>query len=312
MVTLKPLPKPRPRPLPSPKIMRLPRGKRLTIAAGFPCKDGLVICADTQETIPGYVKTDTEKMRVIQSPLFNMVFAGAGDSDLIEMTVQEMDIALTRDKVSAEWDIRKTLKTVLLDVFHNHILPDPDILPEDRPELLIALQYDAATLLYKTKGTKFRQLYSAECVGRGVILAKSLTAQLFDSGMPLSQGSLVALYVLRQTKRWVDGCGGNSDVLLLSDRNRAIERISTADVTTLESHFDEFNGCIYPLLIATADRLASDAEFKEVMRQFGIQMLGLRGKFMEFEEFYRRLCEVAGVPWVPISSEPSTPNPTQS
>src|ERR1019366_6216626 len=28
----------------------------MTIAAGFPCKDGLILCADTQEVISGYVK----------------------------------------------------------------------------------------------------------------------------------------------------------------------------------------------------------------------------------------------------------------
>ena len=139
-----PRPFPHPRSFSSRRPQRLPRSKRLTIAAGFPCKDGLVMCADTQEIIPGYVKTDTEKMRVIEGTQFNMVFAGAGDADLIDMTVQEMEIALTVDKASAEWEIRKSLKTALLDVFNNHILPDTDILPEDRPEMLIALQYDTS------------------------------------------------------------------------------------------------------------------------------------------------------------------------
>ena len=204
----KPHPFPRPRRFVFPKPQRLPRSKRLTIAAAFPCKDGAVICADTQEIIPGYVKTDTEKMTVIAGTHFNIAFTGAGDSDLIEMTVQEMDIELTKTKATAEWDIRKAIKSALLDVFNNHILPDPDILPEDRPELLIALQYDAGVLLYKTRGTRFLRLHSPACVGRGVVLAKSLSAQLFKKNMPLRLGCIVALYVLNQTKRWVDGCGG--------------------------------------------------------------------------------------------------------
>jgi hypothetical protein len=281
----------------------------LTIAAAFPCRDGLVICADTQEIIPGYVKTDTEKMRVMQGPLFNMVFTGAGDSDLIEMTVQEMDIALKKSKGSGEWDIRVALKSALLDVFNKHILPDPDILPEDRPELLIALQYDAATLAYKTKGTKFRRLHSAACVGRGIILAKSLIARLFDSKMPLSQGSLVALYVLNQTKRWVDGCGGKSDVLLLSDRNRSIARFPTNEVESLEKHFDEFDEYVRPLPIAAADRNLPHDHFDELMKQFGINMLSLRAKFMEFEELARRLSALTGTD---VQGAITSPAPSES
>src|ERR1700678_181282 len=301
------------KPLPRPKIRRLPRSKRLTIAAAFPCTDGVVICADTQEIIPGYVRTDSEKMMVIQGPHFNVAFTGAGDSDLIEMTVQEMDIQLTKTKASAEWDIRNALKAALLDVFNNHILPDPDILPEDRPELLIALQYDAATLLYKTLGTRFVRLHSPACVGRGIVLAKSLTAQLFKKDMPLRLGGIVALYVLRQTKRWVDGCGGNSDVLLLSNQDRSVVRISTEEVQTVEKHFDEFNEYIRPLLLATSDRETTDVTFKELMRQFGIEMLGLRSRFFDdFEEYSRRLYEVAGLPYPTISPEPLESDSAQS
>ena len=225
---------------------------------------------------------------------------------------QEVDIELTKTRPTAEWDIRKAIKTALLDVFNNHILPDPDVTPEDRPEILIALQYDAATLLYKTRGTKFLRLHSPACVGRGVVLAKSLISQLFRKDMPLRLGSIVALYVLNQTKRWVDGCGGNSDVLLLANQARSIVRIPAEDVQTMEKHFDEFNDYVRPLLLATADRETADATFKELMRQFGIEMLGLRGKFMDYEDFYRRLCELAGMPWEPISPKPSASDSSQS
>jgi hypothetical protein len=312
MLMLKPLPLPRPKPFPLPKIRRLPRSTRLTIAAGFICTDGIVICADTQETIPGYVKTHTQKMKLMRSPFFNIAFTGAGDGELIDMTVQEMDIALAREKPTTEWDIRQTLKKSLLDTFHAQILCDPDILPEHRPDLLIALQYDAGTLLYKATGTKIFRLESSVCVGSGLLMAKSLIAQLFDPGMNLAQGSLVAMHVLNQAKRWVDGCGGNSDVLMLSNQGRTIVRVPTDEVKTMEAHFDEFNNCIRPLFLAAPDGKVTHEQFEELVKKFRIDMLTIRGRFMEFEEFYRRLCDLHGVALPDVTPEPLVTDSSQS
>ncbi len=50
---------PKPRAEFRPKSKRLPKEKLMTIAAGFPCSDGLVLCADTQETITGYAIVGT-------------------------------------------------------------------------------------------------------------------------------------------------------------------------------------------------------------------------------------------------------------
>src|SRR5260370_38459093 len=49
---------PKPRAEFRPKSKRLPKEKLMTIAAGFPCY-GLVLCADTQETITGYAIVGT-------------------------------------------------------------------------------------------------------------------------------------------------------------------------------------------------------------------------------------------------------------
>ena len=70
----------------------------MTIAAGFPCKEGLVLCADTQETIPGYVKSDTEKITIFGASNCNVAFTGAGDGDLLQATAEEMIYALLDKK----------------------------------------------------------------------------------------------------------------------------------------------------------------------------------------------------------------------
>lgn len=105
------------------KCTRRPKEKLMTIAAGFPCSDGLVRCADTQETITGYAKVNTEKITQIKTSLNNLVFTGAGDSGLIDMTVQLIEEAVLLRKPNSVSAVEQVLRESLLEVFNQHLAP---------------------------------------------------------------------------------------------------------------------------------------------------------------------------------------------
>lgn len=314
MIALKPRHDPR---FTSPNPKRLPRRKLVTIAAGFVCDEGIVICSDTQETIPGYVKTDSEKMRTIVGGHLSMVFTGSGDADLIEMTIDEIQNRVILEQPHAVWAIEKIVKDALSEIFKKRIGPYSVFPAEDRPlipDLLIGVQVESGTLLYKASGTKLRRLNEPECIGTGLVLGKSLIGRFFKRNLSLAQTGLLAIYILHQVKRWVDGCGGKSDILLLSNRERKIGRMPTDEVTTLEKDFDAFDEAVNPVLFAASNAAMKHDEYKEVMSQFELKIFGLRGKFMEMEEFFRRLYELRGIPmskdmkdFVDKRDTPSTP-----
>jgi 20S proteasome alpha/beta subunit len=285
------------RPAFRPKFRRLPKENLMTIAAGFICTDGIVLCADTQEVIYSYAKVNTEKMRQLETPAYNVVFTGAGDTGLLETTIQLMEQALLDKKPSHDREIEKVLRDSLLETFSRHVAPYANFPQEDRPtaDILIGIQYPTSTSLYRAYGTSFLQVTEPQCIGSGVVLGKSLIAQLFDSSMTIGRGWLIALYVLNQAKTWVDGCGGNTDILLLSAHNKGITRIPTTEVEDLESHFKQFDAFVRPLFMAVADRNVPHEKYEQLVKRFRLDMLGLRGKFMEYEEFFRRLCELQGV-----------------
>src|SRR5208283_4198127 len=103
--------------LPRPKVPRLERAKPpVTIASGFKCRDGIVICADTLETVGDYGKRQQSKIVIkpapnptllvaltveelrkgsaptptIVGPRCIAVFAGAGESDFIDKLVEHL------------------------------------------------------------------------------------------------------------------------------------------------------------------------------------------------------------------------------
>jgi 20S proteasome alpha/beta subunit len=308
----------KPRPAFRPKFRRLPKVTTMTIAAGFPCSDGLVLCADTQEVIYSYAKVNTQKMTQIKTPEYNVAFTGSGDTGLLEMTIQAMvkALMLTDPEPHSIVEVEETLRGVLIEIFNRHVAPYYQFPSDERPnaDLLIGVQYSGMTLLYRAYGTSFFQVHEPQCVGSGVVLGKSLIGQLFDSSMSIAQGWLVALYVLNQAKTWVDGCGGNTDILLLSNKDKKVTRIPTTEVEDLESHFKQFDSFIRPLFLTVADRAVPHERFEQLVKQFRVDMLGLRGKFMEYEEFLRRLCEMQGIqyPFPDTIPELFEPNPSQS
>ena len=284
MIDLKPLPLFRPKLVfTKPILSRLPERKYVTIAAGFPCKTGLVICADTQETIAGYVKTDTEKIKLFQAAdkKYNVVFTGAGNGDLIDTAINEMTEALSAEKPEGLVRIAILLKKTMLKLFQDCIQPYASFPNDDRPSvtMLIGVQSPRSTALYKAAGTSFSPLHEAECIGYGIALGKSLIKQLFKPEMTIDEAALAALYVLHEAKRWVDGCGGNSDILLLTHDGQIL-RMGTEWIISLERHFDEFNQHLTPLRIACADRHKEHDDFDKILSEFDYHIQRLRGRFV--------------------------------
>jgi len=268
----------------------------MTIAAGFPCRDGLILCADTQEVISGYVKTETEKTTVIRGDKWNVVITGAGDADFIELAVQEIHHDL--NSINGKQTLQKVIKETLKSVFVDTVQPYASFPVEDRPSatLLIGVQSEGVVGLYKSNGLVFRRMDTPECVGMGIALGKSLTAQFFRKEQSLKEAGLTAIYILHQVKKWVDGCGGNSDIILLSQEKLAWARIPTDEVKILETNFDMFTEAIRPILVGAVDSTLPHPEFDQLLKDFAHRdMFLLRSRFMDSDEFFKRLSDNTGL-----------------
>jgi hypothetical protein len=71
-------------------LERLLRSKAVTLIAAVRCKEGIILTADSEETLGDALKTNNEKLRLIQpyaiaASRWMMVLAGAGDVEYIRM-----------------------------------------------------------------------------------------------------------------------------------------------------------------------------------------------------------------------------------
>jgi 20S proteasome alpha/beta subunit len=184
---------------------------RMTIDAGFVCMDGIILAADTQETIPGYTKNSTEKIRIWGDQGLGIAITGAGETDLIETIGPEIERAICWDyspkEVRFPDDVKEVIRKAMVSAFLKYLRPYASFPKDDRPwcELLVVVsvknEVNEYESLFKVSGVTVREItYGAECIGSGLILAKSLIERFYSSFINMDQAILAACYVMYQTK----------------------------------------------------------------------------------------------------------------
>jgi 20S proteasome alpha/beta subunit len=241
-------------------VRRKLKRKPLTIAAGFVCLDGIVLCADTQETVIGYTKNNTEKIRVWQDMGLNIAITGAGNSELIETIggLIQSDLAGDYSQSGSGYDsrsVKERIQRVVLDSFDKFIAPYANFPADDRPfvdlliVVLVASDIWHYQSLFKASGTTVREIEcGSDCIGTGLIMAKSLAERFYSPFMDLDELVLAVCYIMFQTKKWVDGCGGNTDLIIASKEKQFFGGIASRDIELLERQF-EAGGSLNSLLL---------------------------------------------------------------
>jgi 20S proteasome alpha/beta subunit len=229
------IPRPKP-PFVQPNPKRLPQRKAMTIAAGFICNDGVVLCADTQETISGYIKTYDGKVSTSVYKNLVICVAGTGESDYIKTATQQLTCDFPECKTFSE--VQLTMEERLSNFFNKNISPWSVFTQHERPsvELLIGMSgVNMGHHLFHYSGTSFRRTDS-KAIGAGVLLATDLINRHSHGNYSLEELTSLAVYILSKAKQGVDGCGGHTHVMALR-KNRDFAFTEDRDVENMEKSF---------------------------------------------------------------------------
>jgi len=152
------------------------------------------------------------------------------------------------------------------------------------PELLIVLgvsnDVNRYQSLFVASGITTRELQpGAECVGSGVLLAKSLIERFYSPFDTLDDLILAACYVMYHTKRWTDGCGGNTDIIVSSIKRDFFGGLfSHSDIRILENTFKEFDEQGQFFLGKFANTNVSQRGFRKAVKELGYELGTIREK----------------------------------
>ncbi len=199
--------KPYPDTPPKPKT---PRGKAMTIAAGFRCQDGIILCADRQISSVGRHKYSEEKILPIDGVNWKVALTYAGEPGLAKEARDKIVIGLR----AAQTLSRQEFMDVCDDVLTNRMVRqyvDLDLwllvaytAKKEEPELMV---FDGKALFV---GAGFH------CFGVGdSSLIRFLEKNLYSPDISCEFGEVFAIYLVGQAKKYIDHCGGETDILTL-------------------------------------------------------------------------------------------------
>jgi hypothetical protein len=201
------------------KPKRLPERKAVTIIAGFRCPQGIVLCADTLETIEGRPgKRNVPKLRFEPFGVPHMgdglaaAFCGAGNGPFIDKLVEnaweDVQTATNLDEACAliEESIKGTYK-IFGQIYQPGYLPSSD--------LLYGVKMYGSSRLFFAHGPLVNRKDTYETAGAGYDMAEFLAGRMYHENLTLRQCVILAAYILFQAKEHVDGCGGDSHIAIL-------------------------------------------------------------------------------------------------
>lgn len=272
---------------------RIPRVRRMTAVIGYVCDSGVVLCADTQETIRGYTKTDAKKLLPFQCPALSLVFAGAGNnSTQIDGAIYEIAAQVIADEPKTGADLKRSVRKALGELFPREHYPrvgDPEV------DILMAFQWKTEAGLYRITDCSLAPIRSMAAIGTSVILAAQLLQRHYDPHVQINEAAIICIYVMYHVKKWVDGCGGNTEIAIIPRTTGTMTFMPSVEVEKLEKYSAAYDDAVKGLLLAVPRTPKNPALFDQEIQAAKNGLNVARTAFQDMEDTMREMCARLGL-----------------
>ncbi|HLI61944.1 MAG TPA: hypothetical protein VKV05_00995 [Terriglobales bacterium] len=252
----------------------------MTIALGFRCVDGIMLCADTQETYDNYIKRKQPKLTVkgttdfpfgmdvdrTHEPSPCAVFAGAGnDADFLDALIDKLWTAMERKGREGIDAMVEACENELIEQYGKFVPLYPSGVPETT--LLVGIwsavnDYE----LVKISGPVLKRQIMLDTIGCGDLLATYITQRFVKPKSWLSISVPVGLYVIDQVKKHVEGCGADTQLIVIRSTGR-VESYTPQDAEQETDRLRKIDAVAREMFGLTADYRGSDEEYNQLLAQ---------------------------------------------
>jgi len=198
----------------------------MTIAAGLLCTDGIVICADTEQTL-GDSKYDRPKIFPRGDWL---LVTGSGSTDYIKMAFDKLSEKFEQGGPENPSQIRRTVEELMLEIFNQHILPFHQAKHPNPPalDLIVGVRCQDGQLAL-VKGVDSAATLSShyEVIGMGWHLFEYWAKYFFIAPMSTDVAGYFCMFILREVKAAAYACGGSSHVFKLMKDPKTAKSFTT-------------------------------------------------------------------------------------
>ncbi|MGA3169144.1 MAG: hypothetical protein ABSF14_23860 [Terriglobia bacterium] len=231
----------------------------MTIAAGFKCRDGVLLCADSQIT-SDQGKTYQAKIFGINKPA-GVYLTYCGSVLFAKELVDVLRESLKGDPgKSAAKKVRK-----IYQHFHHRHYTQPKKAEKSFADILITLRDEDQALLYHASGRHFLLVDTYQPLGIGREYGESLFAPFYNKTMTRTEAGYLAIYALWKIKAYVHGCGGRTHIREVLDDPGILPAprwLAEADLKRIEADYEFFEKAVYPLIPIFPNRQIGRTDFQ--------------------------------------------------
>jgi 20S proteasome alpha/beta subunit len=284
----------------------------VTIVAGFKTYEGVVLCADTQETsgtakrrVPKLIfHPEYQTIKMKRDPNYlAAAFCGAGDGAFVDLLVDQ-SWRSAQHATNLEDASNRIVATIKETYREYGQIYQPGSCPT--AELLFGVRMDGDSRLFAATGPLVNEKNGYSSSGIGYYLADFLAARMYKEYLSLKACVILAAYVLFQAKEHVEGCGGDSHIAVL--RNQGISgMVDIKRVEAITKFLQLADSELGDILLAAADLDTNNDKLRKEFAESLHTLETLRDRTREeIDEAAKRFLRLAALLGGPNQNEEPT------
>ena len=254
----------------------------MTFIASFRCHGGIVMCADSQETVGDY-KLIVEKLTPVDAGKYTIALGAAGLGDLADSLLDQV-----QDWV-ATWGIFPTqkLKDKLRHKIYAFHKNEVAVYPEDDPQnkritaILCLKQRDSTepAVLLEICGSTVKEAGSFSLIGWDNAILHRIVRRLYKRDLPISRGITLGLHLFALVNDVSAFVGGETRILVAHENG--IWKENPQYIKESTNRIAVFTTALDQLLFACCDLATSGPDFLGSLEEFKVNALELRKEYLQ-------------------------------
>ena len=253
----------------------------MTYIAAFHCREGIVMCADTQETIEDG-KNYAEKLEAVEAPMsYPLAIGGAGADTIIKPMVQEITERVNSEKPNNKEALKKLLTSCVKEVFKNDV-PLLALKQQHRaPQFVVAAKPpNDEFCIFPIEGRRVYEEQRKVIIGFPSAYNYALLNRMYRDGLSMQQAVMLATYLVSQSKKFDEGVGGETRVAVVTQFGARID--DPEYIKNSEIRVSDFLLLIDNLFLFSVDVSIRPSLFAKRAQEFIAQLHQFRERYLHY------------------------------
>lgn len=265
----------------------------MTLIAAFRCAEGVVVCADSQETIDiperGQYRVRVDKIDPQDAGNYEVVIGGSGDGPLVDGFVDGFVHAVSKWKPGLSAEGIKSRIRRLLRTYHENEVRWSAAFEEDKfLGFVVCIRAKAqrpGIFLWKTVGPTCRQIHDVTLLGWEEPIYWREASRLYEPNLSTSTGILLGAHLFSIAKETSNVISGDTKVVVI--RESGIYQLKRDEIMELEQRVKMFSELSDAVLLALPDVTIAPVEFRELLNGFQNIAINLHNQFLQYINFLK-------------------------